>query len=92
MTTKKKTIPQFASEDDKRQFWDTHDVTEFFEVLPEVVEFPKLKPSTRTITVRVSESMLYRLKVLANKRDVPYQSLLKIYLAEKIDDEYKKTA
>ncbi len=84
----KKRIPKFESEDQERDFWATHDSTEYVGwEKAKRVRFPNLKPSTRTISLRLPETMLDDLKVLANKRDVPYQSLLKIYLAERIKEE-----
>ena len=83
-------IPKFESEDEEREFWATHDLTDFVDwsrVRP--VTFPRLKPSTRTISLRLPEALLENLKVLANKRDVPYQSLLKIFLAERIEEEFR---
>lgn len=84
----KKKIPKFKSEDEERKFWSTHDSTDYVDwekarrsVLPE------LKPSLKTISLRLPESMIEELKLLAHKRDVPYQSLLKIFLAEKIRQE-----
>ncbi len=83
----KRKIPKFKNEDEEREFWATHDSTEFVDWKEaKRIKFPKLKPSTRTISIRLPESMLGDLKILANKRDVPYQSLLKIYLAERISD------
>lgn len=87
---KLKKIPAFASEEDERRFWDTHDSTEYVDYASsQRVSFPNLKPSARTISIRLPESLLEHLKMLANKRDVPYQSLLKIYLAEKVDEELR---
>lgn len=84
----KKRIPKFESEDQERDFWATHDSTEYVGwEKAKRVRFPNLKPSTRTISLRLPETILDDLKVLANKRDVPYQSLLKIYLAERIKEE-----
>jgi predicted DNA binding CopG/RHH family protein len=84
----KKKIPKFNSEDEERDFWATHDSTEYVDwKRAKRIKFPNLKPSTRTISIRLPESMLDDLKVLANKKDVPYQSLLKIYLAERIRQE-----
>jgi predicted DNA binding CopG/RHH family protein len=84
----KKKIPKFNSEDEERDFWATHDSTEYVDwKKAKRIRFPKLKPSTKTTSVRLPESMLDDLKILANKRDVPYQSLLKIYLAERIRQE-----
>lgn len=83
-----KTIPEFQSEDEEREFWATHDSAEYLNWdNAERVIFPKLKPSTKTISLRMSESMLNELRLLANKRDVPYQSLIKVFLQERIDQE-----
>ena len=84
----KKSLPRFRSENAERAFWAQHDSTEFVDwAQAKQTIFPKLKPSTRTISLRLPESVIAALKVLANKRDVPYQSLLKIFLAEKIAEE-----
>jgi len=88
---KKRKMPIFKTEDEERAFWATHDSTEFIDwskAKPTV--FPKLKPSTKTISLRLPESIIAALKVLANKRDVPYQSLLKIFLAEKVQEEMRQ--
>jgi predicted DNA binding CopG/RHH family protein len=88
-----KDIPIFKSEDEEREFWANADSPEFINWDDgEVVTFPKLKPSTKTISLRIPESMLEELRVLANKRDVPYQSLIKVYLKEKINSELRRTA
>jgi predicted DNA binding CopG/RHH family protein len=80
-----KTIPTFRSEDEEREFWATADSTEYFDwSKARRVVFPNLKPSTATISLRLPQGMLDELKVLANQRDVPYQSLLKVYLSERI--------
>ncbi|MBI4949738.1 MAG: BrnA antitoxin family protein [Deltaproteobacteria bacterium] len=85
---KQKKIPKFKNEEDERGFWATHDSTEYIDYSrAKKAIFPELKPSTRTISIRLPESLLEHLKTLANKRDVPYQSLLKILLAEKVDEE-----
>lgn len=82
---KLKSIPRFRSEDEEREFWATHDSTEYFDWSRAVrVVFPNLQPSTRTISLRLPESLLADLKVLANRLDVPYQSLMKVYLAERV--------
>ena len=79
----KKRIPKFKNEDAERKFWATHDSTEFVNwEKAEKVVLPNLKPSIKTISLRLPKAMLEELKLLANKRDVPYQSLLKIFLAE----------
>jgi len=84
----KKRIPKFKNEDAERKFWATHDSTEFVNwEKAEKVVLPNLKPSIKTISLRLPKAMLEELKLLANKRDVPYQSLLKIFLAEKIEEE-----
>lgn len=86
----KKKIPKFENEDQEREFWVLHDSDEFIDwEKAKPLSFPNLKPSTRTISLRLPESMLDDLKMLANKRDVPYQSLLKVFLAERIKEELK---
>ena len=83
-----KRIPKFKNEDEAREFWATHDATEYINwKQAERITFSNLKPSVKKISLRLPESMLEELKLLANKRDVPYQSLLKIFLAERIDKE-----
>ncbi len=83
-----KKIPRFKSEDEEREFWANHDSTEYFHIFkPIKLNFPNLKPSTRTITIRLPESLLMSLRTFANKKDVPYQSLMKVYLAEKVQEE-----
>jgi len=84
----KKRIPKFKSEDKEREYWAKQDSTEILEwKKAKKVVLPNLKPSVKTISLRLPESMLEELKLLANKRDVPYQSLLKIFLSERIEDE-----
>lgn len=84
----KKRIPKFKSEAEERSFWRTHDSSDYLDwTEAELVVMAKLKPSTKTISLRLPESMVEELKILANKRDVPYQSLLKVFLAERIDLE-----
>ena len=87
---KKKKIPKFKSEAEERKFWAKEDSAEYidWENARKVV-LPKLKPSLKTISLRLPEYMLAELKLLANKRDIPYQSLLKMFLAERIDKELK---
>lgn len=90
MKKKLKEIPKFKTEDDERAFWATHDSTDYFDWdKAEAVIFPNLKPTTRTISLRLPESMLERLKVAANKRDVPYQSFIKMILKDRLDAEFK---
>ena len=86
-----KPIPKFENEDEEREFWATHDSTDYLDWnQAEPALFPKLKPSTKTISLRMSESMLNEIRVLANKRDIPYQSLIKVFLRERIDAEIQK--
>ena len=84
-SAKKKPVPEFRSEDEEREFWADHDSTEFIDWRSaERSKFPNLKPTLRTISLRLPVSMIEDLKVLANRRDVPYQSLLKVFLAERL--------
>ncbi len=83
-----KSIPKFKTEEAERRFWAKHDSTEYVDwSKAKRAVFPNLKPSTKTISLRLPETMLEELKLLANKRDVPYQSLLKVFLSERIDSE-----
>lgn len=85
-----KKIPKFKSEDEERDFWATHDSTEYVDwKKAKRAILPKLRPSLKTISLRLPELMLEELKLLANKRDVPYQSLLKIFLSERLQKELK---
>jgi len=86
--TSPKRIPRFRSEDAERDFWAEHEVLDYFDwdrAVPGT--FPALKPSTTTISLRLPEALLEELKALANERDVPYQSLLKVFLAERVARE-----
>lgn len=90
MPKKLKEIPKFKNEDEEREFWTENDSTEFVDwESAESVVLPKLKPTTRTISIRISSSMLDKIRLVANKRDVPYQSLIKSFLQERIDEELK---
>jgi len=81
-------VPTFRTEEEERAFWATADTSEFFDwSRAQRVRFPNLKPSTTTISLRLPQGLLDELKVLANQRDVPYQSLLKVFLAERIATE-----
>jgi predicted DNA binding CopG/RHH family protein len=85
MQKKLKTIPEFKSEAEERAFWETHDSTGYVDWSKSTLAtFPNLKPTTTSISLRLSVSMLDRLKVAAHKRDIPYQSLLKMWLDEKL--------
>jgi len=88
--SKLKKIPEFKSEKEEFEFWSTHDSTEYIDY-PKAkrVLFSNLKPSTRTISLRLPESLIEHLKLLANKRDIPYQSLLKMFLTEKVEEELR---
>jgi predicted DNA binding CopG/RHH family protein len=84
----RRAMPTFRSETEERDFWDTHDAGPFVDWgNARVAVFPNLKPSTETISLRLPAALLAELKALANKRDVPYQSLLKVYLAERVHHE-----
>ena len=86
-----KKIPKFMNEEEERKFWAEHDSTDYVDwSKAKRAVFPNLKPSTKTISLRLSQTMLEELKLLANKRDVPYQSLVKMFLSERIDSELKK--
>ena len=83
-----KKIPKFKNEDKEREFWADADSLEFIDwKKAKKVVLPDLKPSVRTISLRLPESMLEEIKLLANKRDVPYQSLMKMFLSERIEKE-----
>ncbi len=83
-----KVIPIFSSEDEERKFWAEHDSTDFIDWSnAKRGLFPSLKPSLKLISIRLPESMIEQLKVLANKKDVPYQSLVKVFLSEKLKEE-----
>lgn len=86
--SKLKKIPKFKDEDEEVEFWATHDATEYVDFSKaKKALFPNLKPSTKTISIRLPESLIEHMKQLANKRDVPYQSLLKMFLAERVERE-----
>jgi len=83
-----KKIPAFKTDEEEADFWDTHDTTDYIDwSKAERVVFTNLKPSTQSISLRLPVSLLSDLKVLANKNDVPYQSLMKVYLSERVDKE-----
>ncbi len=85
-----KNIPYFKSEDAEREIWATHDSTEYVDwSKAEQVIFPNLKPSTETISLRLPQYLLARIKQIANFKDVPYQSLMKIFLAERVERELR---
>lgn len=82
-----KKIPSFKNENEERNFWASHDSTDYIDwSKAKRVSFPNLKPSTETISIRLPKWMLDDIKVKANKKDVPYQSLIKVYLADRLSD------
>ncbi len=84
----KNNIPEFKNEVEEHEFWQQNDTADFIDwKQAKKVRFPNLKPSTKTISLRLPESILDELKILAHKNDVPYQSLIKIFLKERIDKE-----
>jgi len=85
---KRKSIPEFRTEDEEREFWATHDSSDYVDwARARRAAYPRLKPSTETISLRLPASLLADLKILANRTDVPYQSLLKVYLADRVREE-----
>ena len=85
MKTMDKSIPAFKDEEEEREFWATHSPLDYFDSGSIIkASFPSLRPSLKSISIRVPSDMLAELKTLANKKDVPYQSLAKMYLARQI--------
>ena len=83
--SKLKPMPRFKNEAEERKFWETHDSVEYVDwSKADRVRFPNLKPSTTAISIRLPIGLLEQIKVEANRRDVPYQSLIKMWLSEKI--------
>lgn len=88
---KPKPIPEFADEAAEQEFWATADTTEYFDwSKARRITFPNLKPTTTPISMRLPETLLSDLKRLANEQDVPYQSLMKVYLAERVAMERRR--
>lgn len=84
-------IPDFKNEIQEHEFWSTNDSSDYINwEKAEIVTLPKLKPSLKTISIRLPVIMIEELKLLANKRDVPYQSLMKVFIAERIEQELHK--
>lgn len=84
---------RFKNEDEERKFWSEHDSTELVDwSQAQRVTLPNLKPSVKSISLRLPQPMLEQLRVLANRRDVPYQSLIKLFLAERIQKELGEDA
>lgn len=85
-----KTIPKFKNEKEERSFWERSDAADYFDLSKAArVTMPNLKPTTASISLRLSQSFLENIKLQANKLDVPYQSLMKIWLAEKLEEVTK---
>lgn len=85
--SKTKTTPEFKSEAEERAFWESHDSTNYVDWnQAKRAALPNLKPSTKTISLRLPESLLDRIKIEANKRDMPYQSLIKAWLADDVEE------
>lgn len=85
---KLKIIPNFKNEAEEFEFWDKHEATDYFDFdNPVKLDLSKLKPSTEKMTLRMPKMLLDDLRIMANKRDVPYQSLIKMLLAEKVNEE-----
>jgi len=85
--SKLKKIPEFKSEAEERAFWERHDSSDYMDWRKaEAASFPNLKPSTKTISLRLPEGLLDSIKIEANKRDMPYQSLIKAWLAEDVKE------
>jgi predicted DNA binding CopG/RHH family protein len=86
-----KQLPEFQNDEEERAFWAEHDSADYLDwSRAKPVIFPQLKPSTKTISIRLPESMLNELRLMANKRDVPYQSLIKMLLQQCIDAELRE--
>jgi predicted DNA binding CopG/RHH family protein len=87
MSKQRKKIPSFKSEEEERAFWETHDSTDYLDwTQAQQVIMPNLKPSTKTISLRLPQHLLDSIKAAANARDVPYQSLIKVWLQEKLHE------
>ena len=88
-----KKMPKFKSEDEERRFWSTHDSTEYIDwPKAERAHFPNLRPSSRHISIRLPERLFEQLRNIAHQKDIPYQSLMKVYLAERVKEELKTRA
>ncbi len=86
-----KKIPKFKNEQDEARFWERNDSTDYIDYSQAgKLNAPNLKPSTKSISIRLPESLLQRLKVIANQKDIPYQSLIKLYLAEKVREDRRR--
>ena len=93
MNKKLKIAPKFKDENEERKFWDKADSSRYFDFdSAELVAFPNLKLTRQPISLRLTNSLLTKLKLLANKKDVPYQSLIKLYLEKAVADDYYRLA
>ncbi len=89
--SKVKKVPKFKSEQEEREFWETHDSSDYVDwTQAKSVSLPNLKPSTKTISLRLPEGLLDSIKIEANKRDMPYQSLIKVWLAEDVKESQQR--
>jgi predicted DNA binding CopG/RHH family protein len=80
-------MPEFKTEAEERKFWESHDSTDYVDWnQARPASFPNLKPSTKTISLRLPQALLDRIKIEANKRDMPYQSLIKAWLSEDVEE------
>lgn len=91
MAKKLKAVPRFRNESEERAFWESHDTADYFDLgKARRASFPNLKPSTAAISLRLPQDMLDGIKVAANTRDVPYQSLIKVWLKERLDADRRR--
>jgi len=89
--SKAKKMPEFKNEAEERAFWESHDSSEYVDwKQAKRAQFPNLKPSTKTISLRLPESLLDSIKIEANKRDMPYQSLIKVWLSEDVEESRRR--
>ncbi len=89
--SKVKKVPKFKSEQEEREFWETHDSSDYVDwTQARSVSLPNLKPSTKTISLRLPQGLLDSIKIEANKRDMPYQSLIKVWLAEDVKESQQR--
>ncbi|MDO8733529.1 MAG: BrnA antitoxin family protein [Elusimicrobiota bacterium] len=91
MKKKLRVIPRFKNEDEEREFWAKHDSTDYFDISKaEPVIFPNLKPTTESISLRMPGYLLSRIRAIATSQGVPYQSLIKIFLADRVKQELRR--
>jgi len=86
-----KRTPEFKTEAEEREFWESHDSSDYVDwKKAKITAIPNLKPSTKTISLRLPEGLLERIKIEANKRDMPYQSLIKVWLADDVEESRRQ--